>query len=243
MSRKPKWLPNWRNPKAYPDSATSLQWAWEFLRRNPEYQQMWAKLIEPEYKHAAFMADWKNRQAKITHRRTRVRLHQTNVDAVREKFWIETFPPRPSNTEAMLQFKVIRYQVGSSTHENERKKVHGELKSREVVVWFNLDWPHLEQLDNAKLLLETKAGHRGEVFRPRYDHYQRYLRLIDAKSVGASDNLIGKVLYGKLSNTYPTRNRDQRLRDDLDAARKLRDQTFSLVAAVREKRRLRKAQK
>lgn len=34
-----KWIPNWRDPKQYPDSAkTSMhQWAWEFLRRNPEY--------------------------------------------------------------------------------------------------------------------------------------------------------------------------------------------------------------
>jgi hypothetical protein len=35
----PEWLPDWENPKAYPDpkTATMQQWAWEFMRRNSEY--------------------------------------------------------------------------------------------------------------------------------------------------------------------------------------------------------------
>lgn len=36
----PDWLPDWRDPEAYPEAnAMSLkQWAWQFLRRNPDYQ-------------------------------------------------------------------------------------------------------------------------------------------------------------------------------------------------------------
>jgi hypothetical protein len=36
----PAWLPDWRDPSKYPDpkSIAPLQWAWEFLRRNAEYQ-------------------------------------------------------------------------------------------------------------------------------------------------------------------------------------------------------------
>ncbi len=35
-----KWLPDWKNPRDYPleDQATPEMWAWEFLRRNSEYQ-------------------------------------------------------------------------------------------------------------------------------------------------------------------------------------------------------------
>lgn len=38
---KNQWLPDWKDETAYPDpETTSLQqWAWEFLRRNPEYQK------------------------------------------------------------------------------------------------------------------------------------------------------------------------------------------------------------
>ena len=35
------WLPNWEDESAYPDPAGNVskeQWAWEFIRRNPDYQ-------------------------------------------------------------------------------------------------------------------------------------------------------------------------------------------------------------
>jgi hypothetical protein len=37
---RPDWMPDWRDPRQYPaaDSTTPRAcWAWEFLRRNPEY--------------------------------------------------------------------------------------------------------------------------------------------------------------------------------------------------------------
>ena len=40
---KPDWLPDWKDKIKYPDpkKATGRVWAWEFLRRNPQYQQLW----------------------------------------------------------------------------------------------------------------------------------------------------------------------------------------------------------
>ncbi|MBU0908338.1 MAG: hypothetical protein KKA54_11165 [Proteobacteria bacterium] len=45
--KKPDWLPNWRNVAEYPDpaSTTAQQWAWEFLRRNSDYQADYKELI------------------------------------------------------------------------------------------------------------------------------------------------------------------------------------------------------
>ena len=44
MKRKP----NWRNPKDYPrtDGLTPSQWAWEFLRRDPEYKESWERYLD-----------------------------------------------------------------------------------------------------------------------------------------------------------------------------------------------------
>jgi len=44
---KPDWLPNWEDETKYPDpkKATGRVWAWEFLRRNPQYQQLWPKWL------------------------------------------------------------------------------------------------------------------------------------------------------------------------------------------------------
>jgi Family of unknown function (DUF6499) len=52
---KPRWLPDWeKDLHKYPNSTEKLrlEWAWQFLRRNPEYQKMWAQLIKPHYKRA-----------------------------------------------------------------------------------------------------------------------------------------------------------------------------------------------
>lgn len=35
----PDWLPDWRDKSAYPKHNSKKRWAWEFLRRNPEYQK------------------------------------------------------------------------------------------------------------------------------------------------------------------------------------------------------------
>lgn len=41
---KPDWLPNWRDESAYEDHGDDLEaWAWECLRRDPEYQADYAR--------------------------------------------------------------------------------------------------------------------------------------------------------------------------------------------------------
>lgn len=43
----PNWLPNWRTQGAYCDHADDMwSWAWECLRRNPEYQADYAKYTD-----------------------------------------------------------------------------------------------------------------------------------------------------------------------------------------------------
>lgn len=48
----PAWLPNWRDASAYVDHGEDwTAWAWEFLRRNPEYRadyRRWAELPDSE---------------------------------------------------------------------------------------------------------------------------------------------------------------------------------------------------
>jgi hypothetical protein len=41
MDKIPDWLPDWRDERQYPEpkTASQVRWYWEFLRRNPEYQE------------------------------------------------------------------------------------------------------------------------------------------------------------------------------------------------------------
>jgi hypothetical protein len=73
------------------------------------------------------------------------------------------------------------------------------------------------------------------LLRRRVEHYQNYLRLLDAKTAGASDRQILQTLYSGRSSTYPNYNAKQTLRDDLKAAERLRDHDFWLIAATAKK--------
>ena len=46
----PTWLPNWKNSDEYPNPKNTIadQWAWEFLRRNPEYQADLLPLVKDD---------------------------------------------------------------------------------------------------------------------------------------------------------------------------------------------------
>src|ERR1700739_3527049 len=93
---KPPWLPDWLDQSQYPSDTTRLEWAWQFLRRNPEYQRFWAELIKPQYDPAH--VDWSLQRAAVRARRVsdRVRpsLHQHAgnylLEPFREQFGIIT---------------------------------------------------------------------------------------------------------------------------------------------------------
>jgi len=40
------WLPDWRDASRYPpvEGTSGTRWAWEFLRRNPDYQKAYLEL-------------------------------------------------------------------------------------------------------------------------------------------------------------------------------------------------------
>ena len=74
---KPEWLPDWRDPSAYPapDDLSPDGWAWEFLRRNPRYQrdhQRWLRVVR------FFVRKWL--LASSTKRKTKKTLQTTNYE-------------------------------------------------------------------------------------------------------------------------------------------------------------------
>src|SRR5262249_43019243 len=68
------WRPDWTDKSSYPNvkATPSLQWAWEFLRRNDPYQQLWNEMIGPIHDAAKFDDAWKTFQR--TRRKPGVRL-------------------------------------------------------------------------------------------------------------------------------------------------------------------------
>jgi hypothetical protein len=132
------WLrPDWTDNKDYPDpkKATSLQWAWEFLRRNSEYQGLWKKLIEPDYHYAKLRDAWTYAQTKAPETRYRQPLRGTPGYLFKDKFHILTYPPPPpSMNEAKLRFEPhsVQYVQGP------REAYIGRLEQNQIILFFDL---------------------------------------------------------------------------------------------------------
>ena len=247
----PKWLPDWRKPSQYPDPSkaevTRLDWAWQFLRRNPEYQQLWSNLIAPNYKPAHVTWSMKQTAGSVRRVRDRVRAHlkappSANYQLAQFEtlFGIITIPPDPSKRKARLRFAAhfIRYARKPSHRPGKSGWVYNvptSLQDHEVLVWFDLRWPTKAQLTRAKQLLaqqtrEEKLENIPFSFRYRPKKYINYLRILDAKAANAPDAEVAKVIYPQELNIYPEFVGSHRVRDDRNAAERLRDNPWRIVA-------------
>jgi hypothetical protein len=220
----PAWLPNWREQSEYPSpSGTSrLEWAWQFLRRNAEYQQAWEQHTPPHYDPSDLSEAIDSKSSRMPLRRLgRPQLEETRV--FQEQFRIGTYPPpAPSEPTAKLGFVAIRYA-----------EIRGEYTPRiplgddQLLVLFHLNLSIERQVADARKLLTSLR--RGQ-FRASVDQYQRYLRLLDAKAVGASNADIAQVLYPGVKNIFPDYDAKNRIRKDMRIAKRLRDHDYWLIA-------------
>ena len=241
----PPWLPNWQNPIQYPDptKASRLDWAWEFLRRNPQYQLLWTKLIKPHYDRAHVDRSLRGRATSAQKVSDRVRpfLRVTAGDydltPFREQFGITTVPPDPSEPTAKLRFEAEFIRYARKPLERPGRpgwvyNVPAALQGHEVLVWFDLRWPISAQLNRAKELLAAEARRLPNVFRFRYrpDQYANYLRLLDARVVKAKDPHVAKVFYPNLPDAYPEYHGSHQVRADRAIAEVLRDDPWRIVA-------------
>jgi hypothetical protein len=218
----PAWLPNWLQQSEYPSpsSASRLEWAWQFLRRNYEYQQAWEEHTRPHYDPSDLSEpiDSKSSRKLPLKRVDRPQLLETRL--FQEQFRIGTSPPpAPSEPTAKLGFVAIRYAEVRGEHTPRIPVGHDQ-----VLVLFNLNLSIDRQLADAKELLKS---FKRRQFRARVDQYQRYLRLLDAKAVGASNADIARVLYPRAKDINDAKNR---IRKDMRIAKRLRDHDYWRIA-------------
>jgi len=223
----PAWRPDWRDKKAYPTvhGTRRLQWAWEFLRRNDEYLQLWTAVVQPDFKAADLDSMWERAQraqrAASTHRVKAYFDHRRGE--FKDRFFIATFPrPPPWEKEAKLLFPydLIHYEEATGSGP---KDVIGWLWEDEIVIWFNRRWPLAPQLENARKRLQSYARSIGQR-RMRVDHFANYLRILDGAYAGATVRQIADVIYRDHEHNQ------QRVRYELAVAKRLRDHDYWLIA-------------
>jgi len=156
--------PDWRNKAAYPSDieaepgTSSMLWAWQFLRRNPEYQDAYkasrvkgcgSKVRPSRFGLAFFLPPTMERPEYVP--------FTTTLTPIIHK------PPRAAGEQHVLQVHLTRHQVA---------------------VVLDLDWSLNRQIDDLRVHL-TKFSKTGDR-RKRPEALSRYLRVIDALSQGAT---------------------------------------------------------
>jgi hypothetical protein len=203
-------LPDWRNPAdyAYTEDFALHDWAWEFLRRNPEYRADWAALAEkrPSLPEEDFYAESRR---------------------IGDKYGLAVaVDPNLNRHEA----EDLLWMIGVGV-----RLLYGVEKSQEGRPWpgfpnmafllFNLLEDIDSQVEDARRVLTiyqrallsdlNLPPPKVSSVKPQTDKFLFYLRLLDARLEGLSQRDIGLGLY---PDSFEPRDR---VRHAIEAAEEL----------------------
>jgi hypothetical protein len=235
--KPPSWLPDWRNPNQYPGANTPrLEWAWQFLRRNPEYQKLWEKAVflKVVYNPASVDANLQRAKKENGVRHFNENQISSSQAAFVQRFGLVSPPADPAMPAAKLQFsgQFIRFAEKATSAPY---RVSANLDDGQVLLWFDLNWPIEPQLKNAKRLLSAKLPNQNIVtFRFHSKACSRFLRLLDAKQAGTSTAEMARILYPHLTKKdphekYPIDAGKRQVRFDLKRAELLCREPWRIV--------------
>jgi len=200
--------PDWKNPKDY-ESMNKLgpnQWAWEFLRRNPEYIKDWGNFKEENFidddghlKKGCLTLSFK--WGVVSGSMLFPDPHQTYADRNNDPDGISFFPTGGVETvllgktdESMehLFLGLPNFQTGQQSFQ------------------FNFLEPISPQIERVKerlLMLQKRAKEMGitrkSAFKPRRDEWILLIRILDATAAGATDKEIAAILFSDEKSLDP----------------------------------------
>jgi Family of unknown function (DUF6499) len=230
--KKPEWLPDWKDESKYPDpkNADGRVWAWEFLRRNPEYQRLWKKYAKlppgPVYCGPSARAFWEI--CERSEREFGIKIPAPPAMATTNL----TFKWRPKFVNQKPRYWVLPVKL-SKKGNFELPEIYVE-DPAEVVVKFDLRSQIGPQLDYVGKLLKKELKRltrakllRGEP-RARFENYRDYLRVLDAKLSGVTYKTMGAEILKVKDPAYQKPNATYAFK----SAKRLRDGDHRFLAAL-----------
>ncbi|AFS53111.1 transcriptional regulator domain-containing protein [Leptospirillum ferriphilum] len=232
-----EWLPDWRYADQYPDEKTKpYQWAWEFLRRNPEYWDA----------HKLYV---RSQREKLDHE-DHFRL-SGYCDQFHLRFCyfpdpaLNTIPEHFSVGEAWYGHRAPGENAVSIFH-LDRTASHLEGSSivtrpNRILIDLHLDLPIEPQIKDIRSLYKEarkkKKGERMDKIRP--DKLGIYLRALDAMSDLNKPSLseIALAFYPReMEGVGDMRDHpgSQKVHENLKAAQLLRDRDFWKLLALKD---------
>jgi len=196
---------DWRKADdySYTKSLNLHEWAWEFVRRNPHYQSLWQRVtdlqewfkVQPERD----LDDFNKRAEPLSTELHDKFFMQSMFDPSKNSLEVETIP-----FSAMVDVAPTFFLGTSPAPHHETQPWPGY--PRYVDIRFDLLVPAGIQAEECKRIIVEKqkellkrklieAIPTSPRKKPSTTHFVTYLRLLDARSQGASFRLMGKVLF------------------------------------------------
>lgn len=252
---------DWKSVADYPspDTTTETEWAWQFLRRNPEFQRDYDELVRP-FAGAGFgmhlledlnccICDppalpsetrdqyWERIQRDgITEYKA-----ITKPWCMAQKWGLEDIPPAPEDKKGRKPpgLSVIIRPVFRSIQSKcmvGDNPISTDTRSTDAWFRFDLSLPLEKQLERAKQWLTSEQKYlqsKGDVeVRAKRNHvarYREYLRILDADQADADIKDMATVVFPDVANEYPDYLGSKKVRNALSAAKRLRDTDWALI--------------
>ena len=203
---------NWQDQDAYSycQELIAEQWAWEFLRRNPDYQQQWQQFwqtwqaLEADYgkpPNRDFCA-WKNDPrawvpaSECADGECRIDEDKVLIECALGARWgFHKFPPNPLDDDPVGEGK-LSWRKPKDEPLPIVQNSAPNLATEQIALVFDLSFPLRPQLEQARrqLQLEARQRQRHGTLKPKRvqlwnDHWCELLRILDGISAGDEETV------------------------------------------------------
>jgi hypothetical protein len=228
------WRPDWTNDSAYAhlENASLTQWAWEFLRRNPEYQVDYHKFSvyvgRPRAMVGESYYDYMNRMENEGKWSSPPSKLESEISL---KYGIS---PRPCDPIINCPLDIFfgKSKVGIAPWIQFGDDYPTVPSDNHVSVVFDITQPLSEQIADAKLMLLELAPPKNIARNKRLhkSKFLAYLRILDAKELDTDLSAIADVLLPNIRNDYPDYNAEKQLRANLIRAKSIQEGEYNSFA-------------
>jgi hypothetical protein len=217
-------------------------WAWEFLRRNPEFRDFWVHKVEPfvttDGRVWPHYKEMRRIFGIVDPGSPRQNLRIPPFDVLATKFAEApaiSYERLPAQADATGPF--VRPSRANISQKTILKNAQLDLSWFEMGFVIDLSLPLDDQLKAIRILAEKdqttliSAGHVDPVPARKSGKYLLYLRILDAEDAGAPRSEIETALFQGLDNDYERgRPRSKAFDNARCAARRLRDSGYRALA-------------
>jgi len=219
MEKTPLMSRDWKNEKdySYTKNHTPELWAWEFLRRNPEYRRDWEKALSKWEKNKSHEANSRNKTLNQNCYTKKERPRKLPFENARYRWGL--LEPEIIDPDIDIDIHThlsefdlpIFYESGHLFNDNEFTILQATgIEKGQVVILFDLQKPIHQQYKKVKqeLLERQKEFLRGKKIiepknRGKQYLWKKYLRILDAYTVKAKKKEIAQIIFPHVKNEYP----------------------------------------